>query len=74
MLATYREAMGEAGAELSVDEVRSEYVYGAFQGPTIAMLGALSVGQTDRGDDMFMAMISRSCQQIRDIDALELLT
>ncbi len=70
MLAAYRDAMTERGAELSADEVRADYVYGTFQGPTITMLGSLAVGQTDRGDDMFMAMISRSCEQIRDVDAL----
>ena len=73
MLAVYREAMAERGAVLGADEVRAEYLYGTFQGPTITMLGALAVGQTDRGDDMFMAMISRSCAQIIDTGALDLI-
>lgn len=73
MLAVYREAMAKAGAELSADEVRREYVYGSFQGPAITVLGAMAVGQTDRGDDMFMAMASRSCAQIRDLGALDLI-
>jgi len=71
MLEAYREAMAALGVELSAEEVHGEYVYGAFQGPSITMLGALAVGQTDRGDDMFMAMASRSCAQIRDLEALE---
>lgn len=70
MLEAYREAMAEQGVALSPEEVRAEYVYGTFQGPSITMLGALAVGQTDRGDEMFMAMASRSCAQIRDLDAL----
>jgi hypothetical protein len=37
------------------------------------MLGSLAVGQTDRGDDMFMAMAKRSVAQIQDLDALALL-
>ena len=74
MLEVYREAMAAHGASLSADEVRTEYVYGTFQGPTITMLGSLSVGQTDRGDDMFMAMISRCCAQILDTGALDVIT
>jgi len=70
MLSAYREAMAQHGVELSAEEVRDEYVYGVFQGPSITMLGALSVGQTDRGDEMFMAMAERCCAQIRDLDAL----
>lgn len=73
MLAAYREAMAELGVALEAEKVRSDYVYGTFQGPSITMLGSLAVGQTDRGDDMFMAMAARSCAQIRDLDALSLL-
>ena len=73
MLGVYREAMAEASVSLSAEKVREDYVFGTFQGPTITMLGAMGVGQTDRGDDMFMAMISRACAQIRDVDALALI-
>jgi len=73
MLTSYREAMAELGVDLSVEQVRADYVYGTFQGPSITMLGSLAVGQTDRGDDMFMAMAERSCAQIRDLGALDLL-
>lgn len=73
MLEAYREAMAEHGVELSAEEVQDEYVYGSFQGPSITMLGALAVGRTERGDDMFMAMAERSAAQIRDLDALALL-
>lgn len=73
MLEAYREAMAGHGVELSAEQVRSDYVYGTFQGPSITMLGSLAVGQTDRGDDMFMAMAARSCAQIRDLDALDLI-
>jgi hypothetical protein len=37
------------------------------------VLGAMAVIQTDRGDEMFMAMCSRSCQAIRDLDSASLL-
>ena len=32
------------------------------------------VGQTDRGDDMFMAMATRSAQMAIDLNSLELLS
>lgn len=73
MLEAYREAMAEQGVRLSAEQVRADYVYGTFQGPSITILGALSVGQTDRGDTMFMAMAERCCAQIRDTEALRLL-
>jgi len=73
MLSAYRTAMAEYGVDLSAEQVRADYIYGAFQGPSITMLGSLAVGQTDRGDDMFMAMVERSCAQIRDLDALSLI-
>ncbi len=37
------------------------------------MLGALAVGQTERGDAMFVAMARRSAAQVRDLRALDLL-
>jgi hypothetical protein len=73
MLDTYRRSMAELGAPLSVDTVREEYRHGSFQGPFITILGAMAVGQTERGDEMFVAMAHRSATQIRDLDALSLL-
>ena len=73
MLEVYRESMAALGIDRSPEEIFADYRYGCFQGPSITMLGALSVGQTDRGDDMFMAMAHRSASQIRDLDALDLL-
>ena len=70
MLEVYREAMAEQGVVLSAEAVHSDYGYGSFQGPSITMLGSMAVGQTDRGDEMFMAMAARSCAQIRDLEAL----
>ena len=73
MLEVYRESMAALGVERSSDEIYADYVYGSFQGPAITMLGALFVGQTDRGDEMFMAMADRATTQIRDLNALDLL-
>ena len=50
-----------------------DYRFGHFQGPWTTVLGAMHVEQTDRGDHMFMAMASRCCAAIRDLNALELI-
>jgi len=73
-LERYRNAMSSLGVELAADEVLAMYRHGAFQGPFITMLGSIAVGQTDRGDDMFMAMAERSAAQIVDLDALDLIS
>lgn len=70
----YRTAMAAAGVNLTADEVMAQYRHGTFQGPFITMLGSIAVGQTARGDEMFMAMAERSTAQILDLDALDLIT
>ncbi len=50
-----------------------DYRYAQFHGLIITVLGSMAVVQTDRGDDMFMAMASRHCAAIRDLDAEALL-
>jgi hypothetical protein len=52
----------------------AQYRHGTFQGPFITMLGSIAVGQTDRGDDMFMAMAERSTAQIIDLEALDVIS
>ena len=50
-----------------------EYRRFAFAGFIMAVLASMLVGQTDRGDEMFMAMAERSAAQIVDLDALDLI-
>ncbi|HEU5301196.1 MAG TPA: phosphotransferase [Acidimicrobiia bacterium] len=57
----------------SADDLAVDERHGSFQGPFITMLGAIAVGQTDRGDEMFMAMAERSVAQVVDLGALDLL-
>jgi len=69
----YHTALVAQGVEgHSLDECWEDYCLGHGQGPLITVLGAMHVEQTDRGDDMFMAMISRSGQALRDLDTLAL--
>ena len=73
MLEVYRRSMAELGRPLRAEEIWQDYRHGSFQGPFITILGAMAVGQTERGDAMFMAMVQRCAAQIRDLDALDLL-
>jgi Phosphotransferase enzyme family len=70
----YRSALSGLGVELTADDVMARYRHGTFQGPFITMLGSIAVGQTDRGDDMFMAMAERAAAQIIDLDALDVIS
>lgn len=74
LVRAYHGALASRGvSDYSFDECFEEYRVGHFQGPLVTVLGAMAVIQTERGDDMFMAMCSRSCQAIRDLDSARLL-
>jgi len=49
-----------------------DYRFGVLQAPLICSLGLVFATGTDRGDDMFVAMLSRACQAVRDLGTLEL--
>ncbi|BBZ21799.1 phosphotransferase family protein [Mycolicibacter hiberniae] len=49
-----------------------DYRFGALQVPLICALGLVFATGTDRGDDMFVTMLRRGCQAIRDLGTLEL--
>jgi len=67
-------AMLHLGVDLTLDETMDQYRHGMFQGPFITILGSIAVIQTDRGDNMFMAMAERSAAQIIDHDSLDIIT
>ncbi|MDH3707515.1 MAG: ecdysteroid 22-kinase family protein [Acidimicrobiia bacterium] len=70
----YHRALQAHGvSDYDIDTCWDDYRFGHFQGPWTTILGAMHVEQTDRGDDMFMAMASRCGAAIRDLDSLELL-
>jgi aminoglycoside/choline kinase family phosphotransferase len=72
--AAYLSVLGALGVtDVDLDTLTADERHGAFQGPFITMLGAIAVGQTERGDRMFVAMAERSAAQVRDLDALDLL-
>ncbi len=74
LVRAYHDALiGHGVSDYSFDQCFDDYRFGHFQGPLVTVLGAMAVIQTDRGDEMFMAMCSRSCQAIRDLDCASLL-
>jgi hypothetical protein len=74
LVRAYHEALlGQGVTNYSFEQCFDDYRYGHFQGPLVTVLGAMAVIQTPRGDEMFMAMASRSCQAIRDLDSTSLL-
>lgn len=74
LVAAYHDALlGYGVTDYSFEQCFDDYRFGQFQGPLVTVLGAMAVIQTDRGDKMFMAMCSRSCQAIRDLDSISLL-
>ncbi len=65
------EALGVTG--LSREACWDEYRRQTFHNVLMAIVAAMVVQRTDRGDDMFMAVLERSAQQVLDLDALALL-
>lgn len=75
MIELYHETLCERWAVVnySLEQCQHDYREGAFHGPLITVLGAISVGETERGNDMFLTMIDRSVHQILDQGSLEAL-
>jgi hypothetical protein len=59
--------------DLSPEACWDQYRRYAFAGFVMAMISSMIVGQTDRGDDMFMAMANRSGRMALDLDTLAML-
>lgn len=62
---------GVTGYDL--DTCWRDYRLGVVQVPLLVALGTAFASTTDRGDDMMMAMLSRGCQAIRELETLELI-
>lgn len=51
-----------------------DYRRNSFGGLVMAIIASMIVGQTERGDEMFMVMAKRSAEMAIDLDALDLLS
>lgn len=72
LLAAYHEGLGpDAGIDLGTvrDGVRRQ----SFFGVIMAIASSMMVERTERGDEMFMTMLSRHCQHVLDSGAMAVL-
>ena len=58
---------------MSLDDVRDGVRRQSFFGVMMAIVSPMLVERTDRGDEMFMAMLERHCEHVLDTDALAIL-
>lgn len=74
LIARYAERLrGQGVATTDEDALWTGYRRSAYSGLLMAVVASVLVRQTDRGDDMFLAMADRSAEQARDLDAESLL-
>ncbi len=71
LIARYHARLGEHAPV--IEEVREGVRLQSFFGIVMAIISPMLVVQTERGDDMFMALLARHAQQALDLDALALL-
>ena len=69
LVAHYRAALSGQGVEVDADELWAGYRRHAFSGLVMAVLASTNVEQTDRGDDMFVAMADRAGRHVLDLDS-----
>ncbi len=74
LVAAYHAALVDRGVGgYDVEECFLDYRMGMLQGPLICTLGAAFSATTQRGDEMMVAMVERSCAAIRQLDTFELI-
>jgi hypothetical protein len=72
LLREYHAALGP-DAVLSIDDVRDGVRRQTFFGVMMAIVSSMLVERTERGDDMFVVMLSRHAQHVLDSGALDAL-
>ncbi len=68
LLARYRAGLAERGVEISPAWTEEQYALGAPAGYVMAVIASQIVGQTERGDAMFVVMASGSASLARRLD------
>ncbi|MEU5879942.1 phosphotransferase [Spirillospora sp. NPDC047279] len=75
LVAAYHDALtGHGVTGYPLEQCWDDYTFSHLQGPLITVLGCAYGTPTERGDEMFLAMASRSCAAIRDHDTLAMVT
>ncbi|WP_372507992.1 DUF7064 domain-containing protein [Mycobacterium barrassiae] len=72
LLRAYHEALGP-GVAISLDDVREGVRRQSFFGVMMAIVSSMLVERTERGDQLFMTMLSRHADHVLDTGAVELL-
>jgi Ecdysteroid kinase-like family len=72
LLGAYHSALG-ADSPLTLDDVREGVRRQSFFGVIMTIVSSMLVERTERGDQMFMAMLERHCQHVIDTDVLAIL-
>ncbi|OBG15653.1 phosphotransferase [Mycolicibacterium celeriflavum] len=72
LLGAYHRALGP-DAPISLDDVRDGVRRQSFFGVMMAIISSMLVERTDRGDEMFMTMLTRHCEHVLDVNALSVL-
>ena len=74
LLNKYHQSLIDYGiSNYSFDQLFEDFRFHSFKLFYSALVGAMVTVQTERGDDMFFVMLDGATQQIRDMNALELL-
>jgi hypothetical protein len=70
----YHESLlGYGITDYDVETCWRDYRLGMVQAPLLVALGTAFAATTERGDEMMLAMLSRGCHAIRDLQTLELI-
>ncbi|MEE4360348.1 MAG: phosphotransferase [Pseudomonadales bacterium] len=74
LLREYVAVLHGYGIDYDLETCRTDYRRASFAGLVMAVIASMIVGQTDRGDEMFMTMARRSAAMAQELDALSLLS
>jgi len=72
--AYYDELMRYGISDYGREACWNDYRLGMLQGPLLVVLGTAFATSTERGNEMMLTMTARSCQAIRDLDSLALIS
>jgi hypothetical protein len=75
LLRTYCESLAEAAGKpvLTVEGCKKDLRFSAFFGVVMGIVSPIMATQTERGDKMFMTMLARHCELVKDLSSLDLL-
>ena len=69
----YHAALAAEGGDITWDDCWRGYRLHGFDGLLMGIIASMLVGRTDRGDDMFMAMVNRHGRQLLDLESERLI-